>query len=116
MNSEEGNTYGEYYDSENRKQFQVYMQTGRIIADIIYERAVQLHEENEKYDVEIKYSILAKIKAKVPQVFDFPILSEYYDRTIDRICAKKENIPIVIYNQVLDRIKTRGWRTLKWRR
>ncbi len=48
MNSEEVNIYGEYYDSENRKQFNVHMKTRKIIADIIYERAVQLHENNEK--------------------------------------------------------------------
>ncbi len=63
--------------------------------------------------MEIKYSILAKIKANVPEVFDFPILSEYYERTIDRICGKKENISKGIYNQVLDRIKNKGMEEIK---
>lgn len=109
MNLEENNvskkSSGRFYEEDNRKDFQIYSENGRIIADLIYTRAVELHENKEQYNIEVKNSLLQKIIQKVPEVADYTALYDHFARTIDRVCEKKENISETIYNQNLNRIK-----------
>lgn len=78
------------------------LKDSQLIEELIYKSAVELHENNQIYNLEVKNMFLKKIIQKVPEVANFPVLYEHFGRIIDRVCEKKENISKIMYNHNLN--------------
>jgi len=101
-------TYGRYctnYSLEHQDEEMFVIKNNKIIANIIYRRAVEIHENHENYNEEMKDAIMAKIHKKVPEIKDFPLILEYWERTLDQVCKRKAAISKIIYDQIKEKIK-----------
>ena len=87
------------------------IKNNKIDADIIYRRAVEIHENHENYNEEMKNAIMAKIHKKVPEIKDFPIILEYWEKTLDQV--SKAAISKIIYDQIKEKIKKDSYITTK---
>ena len=81
--------YCSQYSIDHPEEELFLIKSKKIIVDIIYRRAVEIHENHEDYNEGIKNAIIGKINEKVPELKDFPILLEHYERTLDKVCKQK---------------------------
>ena len=79
---------------------------GKKIYDIIFRKAVLLHETNQKCDFSIRKQTIDDILKLFPTLEeDYPRLFTQFCSCLDRITKRKGAISTLIYSQIVDDLK-----------
>ena len=99
--------FGTYFSQDDDMEEEWYhRQNAKKVYDIIYRKAVLLHETNAKYDKNYRKSIVNEILQILPNLpLDQPKLFTKYCYCMDRLCDNKKGMSEVIYSQILEDLK-----------
>ena len=83
-----------------------FLLKGKQLYDIIYKKAVFLHETHQKCDKNIRKSTIDEIQKEFPELEkEYPKIYTEVCYHFDFLCQNQKAMSPVIYNQILQRLK-----------
>ena len=101
-------SHGTFFDEENPSQMLFCMKSGKAVCNLIFGFAVELHENNAKYDRTKRNLTIGEMDRQFPELEKYPELKKTYLACLDRICQKKEAMGDVLYQQALEILKKKN--------